>query len=250
MLLTGLFFVGLVAGFIDSIAGGGGLITLPALLSLGLPPQVALDTNKFQSSFGSFSAAYNFVRAGKVDLREAALGIFFTLLGALLGTWCIEQLEPDFLKQVIPFLLILILLYTVFSPQIGQKDSGAHLDSKIFYLIFGTGLGFYDGFFGPGTGSFWAMAYMAILGFNMTKATAYTKVMNFISNIVSLFVFLSMGSILLGAGLSMGIGQVIGAKLGTSLVLEKGTKLIKPVFITVVFLTVIRLIYQDVAKSP
>jgi len=240
-----LFFVGLLAGFVDSIAGGGGLITLPVLLGLGLPPQVALGTNKFQSSFGSFSAAYNFIKAGRVELKEAIWGIIFTFLGAALGTWSIQQLNPNILKQVIPFLLIAVLVYTIFSPKIGERDSKPKMNSRPFFLIFGTFLGFYDGFFGPGTGSFWAIALVIGLGFNLTKATAYTKVMNFVSNIVSLFVFFLGGGIMYSAGLSMGIGQIIGAKLGAGLVLEKGTKLIKPVFIVVVSLTILRLIYKN-----
>lgn len=244
-MLAILFFVGLAAGFVDSIAGGGGLITLPVLLGIGLPPHVALATNKFQSSFGSFSAAFSFVKAGQINFREAWWGIIFTLGGAFLGTWAIEQINADFLKGIIPYLLILVVIYTIFTPKIGEEDIKPRMGGLIFFLFFGSLLGFYDGFLGPGTGSFWTIALMIGLGLNMTKATAYTKVMNFVSNIVSLLVFLVGGHIVFQAGLVMAIGQVIGARLGSGLVIEKGTRFIKPIFISMVLLTIGRLIYKN-----
>lgn len=239
-----LFIAGLLAGFVDSVAGGGGLITLPVLLGLGLPPQVALGTNKFQSSFGSFSAAYNFVRQGRVRLRDTVPGIVFTLLGAASGAWAIQQIPNDFLKHVIPFLLLLVLLYTVFSPRLGAEDSQPKMGIQVFFLVFGLALGFYDGFFGPGTGSFWTVALMAGLGFNMAKATGYTKVMNFTSNIVSLGVFLLGNNVAYTAGVIMAVGQFLGARFGSGLVIKKGTGFIRPIFITMVLMTIVSLVYK------
>lgn len=239
-----LFIAGLLAGFVDSVAGGGGLITLPVLLGLGLPPQVALGTNKFQSSFGSFSAAYNFVRQGRVKLKDAVLGIIFTLIGAALGAWAIQQIPNDFLKHIIPFLLLVVLLYTIFSPRLGDEDSQPKMERQVFFLVFGLALGFYDGFFGPGTGSFWTVALMAGLGFNMAKATGYTKVMNFTSNIVSLGVFLLGNNVAYTAGVIMAAGQFLGARFGSGLVIKKGTGFIRPIFITMVFMTIVSLVYK------
>ena len=152
-------------------AGGGGLITLPVLLSLGLTPQDALGTNKFQSSFGSGSATFHYSRAGVVDLRECRVGILFMFIGTLLGALTVLRIEPGFLRQLIPILLVGIAIYLMARPKVGFEEMQPRMQSGMFYLLFGLGLGFYDGFFAPCTGSFWALAFMVFLGFNMTKAT-------------------------------------------------------------------------------
>lgn len=239
-----LFITGLVAGTIDSIAGGGGLITLPVLLGLGFPPHIALGTNKFQSSFGSFTASYYYVRKGGVLLKEALPGIVFTFIGAALGTWSVQQVHSDALNYLIPFLLIAIVIYTFLTPNLGAIDKHARIPANVFYIAFGLSLGFYDGFFGPGTGSFWALAFVVGLGFNLTKATGYTKVMNFTSNIVSFVIFVVGGFVYLPAGLIMAAGQIIGSRIGSGLVLKKGAKFIRPVFITIVILTTLKLLYS------
>lgn len=148
-----LFVTGLAAGFVDSIAGGGGLITLPVLLSVGLPPQLALGTNKLQGSFGTLSAAYNFIRKKQVVLKEAVTGVFFTLIGAGTGAWAVQRLDPAFLRHLVPVLLVLVLIYTFFSKTLGYEERNPRMKQRTFFVIFGLGLGFYDGFFGPGTGS-------------------------------------------------------------------------------------------------
>lgn len=136
-------------------------------------------------------------------------------------------------------------MYTVLSPKVGDKDVDPKISRGLFFLVFGIILGFYDGFFGPGTGSFWTMALIIGLGLNMTKATGYTKVMNFTSNIVALFVFLWGNNVAYTAGLIMAVGQFIGARAGSGMVIEKGTKFIKPVFITVILINVVCLAYKN-----
>jgi uncharacterized membrane protein YfcA len=240
-----LFLTGLAAGFVESIAGGGGLITIPVLLSVGMPPQLALGTNKLQATFGSGSAAWHYGRAGLIDLKACQIGILFTLTGAAGGTLLVSRLPPDLLKQTIPWLLVAIALYFVFQPKVGDADRAARLDARVFHLIFGLGIGFYDGFLGPGTGTLWAMAYLLGLGFNLTRATAHTKVMNFASNIASLVIFSIGGHCHLGAGLSMGLGQLLGARLGSKAVIRGGAKFIRPVFIAVVLAITSRLLWQN-----
>ncbi len=239
-----LFLAGFSAGLVDSIAGGGGLITLPVLLSLGFPPQVALGTNKFQASFGSFTASYYYIKENVVSLRDAFAGIIFTFIGAALGTWVIQQVDNHILAGVIPIALLIIALYTLFTPSVGQIESRAKIPRMVFYITAGLALGFYDGFFGPGVGSFWAIAFVAGLGFDLTRATGYTKVMNFTSNIVSFFVFLIGGFVLFTAGIVMASGQILGARIGAGLVIQKGARFIRPVFITIVILTTLRLLYN------
>ena len=240
-----LFVTGLAAGFVDSIAGGGGLVALPMLLSVGMPPQIALGTNKLQGSFGTFSAALNYIQKGEVDLREAAVGIAATLTGAATGAWTIQHMHGGFLQKFIPILLLGVLVYTLASPDFGDDHRKPKLPTPVFYTLFGLLLGFYDGFFGPGTGSFWTTAMVLLLGFPMTRAAGYTRVMNFTSNVVALTVFIYLGNLAWAAGLVMAVGQVIGARTGSSLAMKNGSKLIKPIFITVVFLTTARLVYQS-----
>jgi hypothetical protein len=241
-----LFFVGLVSGLVDSIAGGGGLIALPVLLFIGLPPQVALGTNKLQGTFGAFSASFNFVRKRLVDPRECTTGIVCTLVGAAAGALLVQIIDPAVIEPLIPILLFLVFLYTLLSRHLGYVDRAARMNQTPFYVLFGLGLGFYDGFFGPGTGSFWAFALMILLGFNMVKATGVTKVMNFTSNIASLALFVIGGNIVYSIGLTMAAGQLIGGRIGSSLAITNGTRIIRPIYLTIVFLTIVRLLWTRV----
>lgn len=239
-----LFITGFTAGLIDSIAGGGGLITMPVLLGIGLPPHVALGTNKFQSSFGSFTAVYYYVTKKVVDLKTATLGIVCTFIGAALGVIAVQQIDAKVLNYLIPAMLVVIIIYTFLKPNIGDKDRKPILSEKMFYIIFGLGLGFYDGFFGPGVGSFWAIAFVVLLGYNFRKATGYTKIMNFVSNIISFVLFTAGGYVVFTAGIVMAAGQIIGSKIGAGLAIKKGAKLIRPIFIGIVILTTLKIIYD------
>ena len=243
-----LFVTGLAAGFVDSIAGGGGLITLPVLLSCGFPPQHALGTNKLQATCGSGSAAWHYAQAKAVPLNDCGRGFVCSLAGAALGTIAVEQLDPSFLRRVIPVLLAAVAIYVLVKPSLGAEDRHARMPRPWFDVLFGLGLGFYDGFFGPGTGTFWAMAYVLWLGFNLTRATAYTKVMNFASNLCSLVFFLLGGKVVFAAGLTMGIGQLAGARIGSRMVIARGTRLIRPIFIAVVLALTAKLIYDNYRK--
>jgi uncharacterized membrane protein YfcA len=242
------FGTGLVAGFVDSIAGGGGLITLPVILSIGLPPQTALGTNKLQATFGSGSAAWHHAQSKVVSLAECGRGVLFTIIGAVIGTLLVQRLDPNFLKQFIPVILLVIVGYVLFKPQLGATDIHPRMTRGLFYVTAGLGLGFYDGFLGPGTGSFWTMAFMLGLGFNLTRATGYTKVMNFASNLVSFALFAVAGHVHYAAGLSMGAGQLIGAKIGSGMVVTRGAKFIRPIFITMVLAITLKLLYDAFKK--
>ncbi len=157
-----LFITGLCSGFVDSIAGGGGLIALPVLFSVGLPPDIALGTNKLQGSFGTLSASYNYIKKGVVKVNESLSGILYTLIGAILGTVIIQYMEAGFIKELIPVLLFFVFIYTLFSKNLGHGSSDPRIPRHLFFLLFGLGLGFYDGFFGPGTGSFWTAALLGL----------------------------------------------------------------------------------------
>jgi uncharacterized membrane protein YfcA len=237
-----LFLSGLAGGWVDSIAGGGGLITIPILLSLGLSPQLALGTNKFQASFGSFTASRHYVRKKVVALADARPGIILTFVGALLGTWAVQQMDPGFLNVLIPAMLLAIALYMLIAPRVSDSDGNARMSRIFFYSLFSLPLGFYDGFFGPGVGSFWAFAFISALGFNLRKATGYTKVMNFTSNVVAFLLFALYGNVLWVLGLTMAAGQIVGAGIGSALVVRRGARFIRPIFIAVVLLTTLKLL--------
>lgn len=234
-----------MAGFVDSIAGGGGIISVPILLAVGLPPHLALGTNKLQSSFGSLTSSINYYRGGLVKLKDLGWGILFTAIGAAIGTFSIQQLSQSILQYLIPVLLLVVFLIVLVSKNLGIKDQQEKIRPKLFYLFFGLLIGFYDGFFGPGTGNFWMLAFVFFLGYNMRKATAYTKWMNFTSNIVALTFFAIGGKVLLIPGLIMAGGQLNGAFLGSRLVLRSGAKFIRAIFLLVTAATILRLIYTS-----
>jgi uncharacterized membrane protein YfcA len=239
---------GFAGGWVDSIAGGGGLITIPVLLGLGLPPQAALGTNKLQASFGSFTATFHYYRKGVVDLRDARPGVAMTLAGGVAGTWAVQQIDPGFLNLLIPVLLLAIAVYMMVAPRLTDADSAARVSRAVFYPVIGFTLGFYDGFFGPGAGSFGAFAFVAGLGFNLTKATGYTKLMNFTSNVVALAVFALYGNVVVLPALVMAGGQVLGARVGSGLVVRNGARFIRPIFISVILLTAAKLLYDQLAR--
>lgn len=238
-----LSLVGFTAGFVDSIAGGGGLLTVPALLAVGLPPHFALGTNKLQSSFGSLTAALSYRRGGLVRFRQIWAGVLFTAIGAAIGTTVIQRMSTGFLSLLVPLLLAAIFLYMLLQPKLGEVDRHERMKPLHFYALVGPTNGFYDGFFGPGTGSFWTILMVALLGYNLKKATAHTKVVNFTSNVVALTTFALGGHVLLLPGLLMGVGQMTGAWLGSRLVLNRHAGFIRVFFLTVVGATILKLIW-------
>ena len=239
-----IFAIATAAGFVDSIAGGGGLITVPALLSLGLSPVQALATNKLQATGGTLSASYYFISRGAVQLKSMKLAIGMTFVGSALGTLLVQTIDSSILEQIIPFLLIGIVLYFVFSPNVGDQDSLPKISIAAFSFSAALLIGFYDGFFGPGTGSFFAIAFVGLLGFSMTKATAHTKILNGTSNLASLLFFILGGNVVWSAGLVMMAGQVIGARLGSRVVLKNGQKLIRPMIVLVSLIMTIKLLWN------
>ena len=227
--LVALFGVALIAGFIDAIAGGGGLLTVPALLATGMPPALVLGTNKLQSSFGSFSATWFYARKGLLEWAIIWPAVICTFIGAAIGTLAVQTIDAAILERLLPFLLMAFACYFYFSPRVSDAESQRRLTPMLFALLVGGGVGFYDGFFGPGTGTFWAMALVGLLGLGMTEATAATKVANFTSNIVSLGIFLAAGTVLFPIGLAMGAAQAVGALLGSRMVLKRGAGFVRAI---------------------
>lgn len=244
-----LFSLALLAGFVDAIAGGGGLITIPALLWVGLSPVESLATNKAQAVFGSGSATLHFIRGGMIDLRGAAFTVVCTFFGAALGALLVQQIDSAALQRLIPALLIGFALYFLFSPRVSDLDSHQRLGTPAFALTVGFGVGFYDGLFGPGTGTFFAMGYVALLGYNLRRATAHTKLLNFTSNLAALILFAIGGHVVWGLAAIMATGQLIGAWLGSHLVLKHGTVLVRPILVGASILVSLKLFWDQFAGS-
>jgi len=241
-ILSILFFTALCAGIIDTIAGGGGLLTIPALLSVGISPTAALATNKMQSVFGTFTASLYFIRKKLVDVRQMKLMILMSFIGSLIGSWVIVQIDPTFLKKIIPFLLMLIGTYFLISKNNNDIETKKRISIIIFAFTFAFIIGFYDGFFGPGTGSFYTIAFIYFLGYSIKEATAQTKVLNFTTNFASVLFFVYNGEIIFLIALIMGVGQIIGSLIGAKLVITKGSSLIKPLIVIISFSMSIKLL--------
>ncbi|MWV61229.1 TSUP family transporter [Helicobacter saguini] len=239
-----LFCTAFVAGFVDSIAGGGGIITIPALFLAGIPPHIALGTNKLQGTFGSFSASLHFYRMGVLDLRANAPFIVCVFALAACGTLLINVFDSTILAKFIPFLLIIFAIYFLFSPKIKEQDSKTRIPNALLAAILGI-IGFYDGFFGPGTGSFLMAALILLGGFGVTQSLARAKILNFTSNIASLLIFSIFGNILWILGLVMGVGQFIGAYFGAKLASKHGIKIIKPLIVIMSIAISARLLYRE-----
>lgn len=235
---------GLVAGFVDTLAGGGGLLTLPVLLNFCPNAQTALGTNKLQASFGSTSATFHFARGGALDLRDCLRAGSLAFAGSLAGSILVQHFDSHRLKQVIPFVLLAVAIFVWLRPQLGERDLRPRISWLKFEVLCALPIGFYDGFLGPGTGTFLALSFMLGLGFNLTRATAHAKALNCASNLASLLVFLVAGKVWFVAGLAMGCGQSLGARLASHLVLTRGTRFIRPLFLTLVMVISLKMIWD------
>ncbi len=240
-----LFSSGLLAGTVDAIAGGGGLITLPLLIGVGLPAPVALGTNKLQAMIGTSAATFNYFKNRLISLEVVLKGLLFGFLGATSGSLVAQHVNSSFLELVIPFIMLLVFLYTLYSPKLGLLDGRVRMPEQRFYMLFGFLLGFYDGFLGPGTGSFWVIALVFFLGYNLAKATAYTKIFNLKSNVIATCWFMLGHNLDYKVGFIMALGQMIGGKLGSQLVIKNGAQFVRPVFLGIVLLAIFSMFYRQ-----
>lgn len=235
--------VAFIAGFIDAIAGGGGLITVPAMLSAGIPPVTVLATNKLQSSFSSATATASFSAKKMIDWRTywPHVLVIFVLSG--IGSWLVQSIKADALDVIVPILLIAVAAYVLLSPRMSDEDVHHRLGAK-GYIPIGGAIGFYDGFFGPGTGSFFATSLVSLRGLGLIRATAHTKAFNFSSNLGSLVVFLATGHAMILLGLCMAIGSASGAWTGSHTAMRFGARVIRPVLVTICLALTAKLLWQ------
>ena len=240
-----LIFAALVAGFMDSIAGGGGLIVIPALLIAGFSPVEALGTNKLQGLFGSGSATIAFAAKGHVDLKSQLPSALLAFAGAVLGAALATILPGDVLRGVMPFLLVAIALYFIFKPNLDDVDRASRITPFALGVVVPPLIGFYDGVFGPGAGSFFMLAFVALAGYGVLKATAHTKLLNFASNCGGFIAFAIAGVVVWKIGLLMGLAQFVGARFGAYLAMRTGARIIKPLLITVSLVLAARLLLDE-----
>jgi Predicted permeases len=243
LVLLALMAVGMLAGFVDAIAGGGGMITVPALLSAGLPPVAALATNKMQSIVGTGMAVLTYWRRGFVDLPRLIPAIALTFAGSLLGALTVSTLDTSLLTIAVPVALIAIALYFLFAPKLSDADSAARLPFAPLVPVMGFAIGFYDGIFGPGTGSFFTIGFVLLFGLGLTRATGSTKALNFISNLAALVVFIPQGAVVWPVAIVMALGQVLGAYIGARTGIRYGARVIRPLVVVVSIALAIKLLF-------
>lgn len=230
-LLLIFFAVAVLAGWVDTLAGGGGLITLPALLLAGVPPISALATNKSQGVIGTMTATITLFSKGHLRGRGLIPLIVTAGLGAALGTWLIQRIDTGWLNWVIPLLLMVVALYFWLTPNLGEAEAQARQSEKQWALTWVPGVGFYDGAFGPGTGSFFAASGVAFRGQTLLAATIRAKLLNFTTNVVSVALFAVGGKVVWAIGGAMMLGQALGAFIGSHTMLNGGARLIRPLVI-------------------
>lgn len=239
-----LILAAFVAGVVDSIAGGGGLITVPVLLLVGASPVEALATNKLQGTFGSGTAMLAYARAGHVRLQDQfGMAAISAVAGA--GGALVAHLIPvEVLRLIMPVILIGVAAFFALKPGLTDDARAARISPPVFAVTVVPLVAAYDGFFGPGTGSFFMMGFVLLAGYGVLKATAHTKMLNFASNLGSLLVFIQTGATWWFVGLAMAAAQVAGASLGARLAMRVGAGLIKPLLVTVSVIMALRLLWQ------
>jgi len=240
LLILAAFF----AGFVDSIAGGGGLIAMPMLLIAGASPLEALATNKLQGAFGAGTASFAYARAGHVRLRDQLGMAAVSALAAAVGAMVAKSTPADVLRVIMPVILVVVAAFFALKPGLSDLDRVERLRPAAFSFTAVPLIAGYDGFFGPGTGSFFMLAFVMLAGFGLLKATAHTKLLNFASNLGSLAVFIPSGAMWWGVGIAMGLAQIAGASLGARVAMKIGARLIKPLIVTVSVAMALRLLWQ------
>ncbi|WP_151172523.1 TSUP family transporter [Pseudoalteromonas ruthenica] len=239
--------VALAAGFIDAIAGGGGMLTVPALLTAGLPPHLTLGTNKLAASFGSLTASVTYYRKRLFDPKFWAASILATAIGATLGTLLVDSMSTEFLNKLIPVVIIAVAIYSLFGKLSPQQSNDLPLLSgaiRIKQWLQGLALGFFDGMAGPGTGTFWTASNSLLYKMSLLINCGLARSMNFVSNFISLITFVALGHVNFLLGATMGLFLMLGAWLGAHSAIRFGSKMIRPVFNTVVIVLALKLVYE------
>ena len=235
-----LFCVAFFASLIDSIAGGGGLLTTPSMLLVGISPLNVLATNKFQSCFGTFTSTYNYYKNGLLVDNKKILYFVLSFVGSSIGTLLVSKISNDTLESIIPILLIGAAVFFITNK--GPSEVKTNEKLLILFNLFIFAIGFYDGFFGPGTGSFFVLTFIIIKGANIMQSTAITKLLNFASNFAAFIIFALQGYVIWYLGLVMAVAQIAGAFTGSRFAIRNGEKVVRPVLVIVSILLSLRIL--------
>jgi hypothetical protein len=241
-----------LAGLVDSIAGGGGLLSVPAYLAAGLPPHYVLGNNKFSSSFGTLFATLRYHQHGMIDVRVALLSAFFALIGSFLGSSVVLLLSPDFLRILLVVLIPIVAVLTLTNRSLGRENHSHRQSRQRKYGLAAAAallLGFYDGFFGPGMGMFLILFFTLALKYDFVTANANTKVVNLASNVAAVVTFIAHGKVIFAIGIPAAAAGIAGNLLGAKLVIRRGSSLIRPVFIFTLLLLFGKVLYDLLSRG-
>ncbi len=228
----------LFAGLIDAVVGGGGLIQVPALFSTlqGVPPATLLGTSKLAGVWGTAVSAFSYGRRVRMEWGTIVPATAAAFCAAFAGAYTVTKIPPDFLRQALPVILIAVALYTFAKKDFGAIHAPSHqgMRERLFAILAGAGIGFYDGFFGPGTGSFLVFIFVRFFGFNFLGASAAAKVVNVACNVAALSWFGYSGNLLWQLGLLMAACNIVGSLIGTGVAIRYGSAFVRKVFLFVV----------------
>ncbi|MGU3359299.1 TSUP family transporter [Methylobacterium sp. M6A4_1b] len=241
-LIAGLFAVAVAAGCVDAIAGGGGLLTVPALLLAGLDPVSAIATNKLQGSAGAVSSTLAFARRRLIHWPDAWKIAVSAACASVAGALCVSLLPRTVLDAAVPILLVAIAIYFATAKRMSNEDATARITPNWFALTWAPAVGFYDGVFGPGAGAFYMIGFVTLLGLGVVRGTAHTKLANAASNLGSLALFALSGHVVWAIGLTMAVGAFLGAQIGSRLAIRMGARLIRPLLVTIACVMALRLL--------
>ena len=213
-------------------------------MAVGLPPGVAIATNKIGGIAGSTAATLHFLRMRQIDLKRSRWMMLGTFLGSLVGGFALTRIDSSILQQVIPLLLIGFALYFLLSPRVGAEDRTQRITPALYAATLAPLIGFYDGFFGPGTGTFLAISCVTLLGFNLIKATAQAKLLNLCSNLAAVMFFILHGNIVWAYGLPLLAGQLIGGTIGARLVVTRGHQLIRILMVIMSLIVSVKMLLE------
>lgn len=246
--LAFLFFAATIAGFLDTLAGGGGLITVPALVVSGIPPLAALGTNKLQSSIGSGTASFLLFKRKKIQWPEIKALMLMAFIGSLIGSVLVQFINTTALSFIIPLVLVIIATYFIVAPYLKLETDQPRISNAVYKNIVIPCIGAYDGMFGPGTGSFLAVSGVSLRALELIKATATAKPLNFATNIASLLVFIAAGKVIWIAGAAMMIGQMLGAWLGSHYLFKVNPKILRILIVTMCLIMLGQYWYKQFAS--
>ncbi|AIY79539.1 sulfite exporter TauE/SafE family protein [Clostridium botulinum] len=235
-----------LAGIIDAVAGGGGIISLPAYIFAGIPIHIAYGTNKFASCIGTSISSIKFFRSGNIKMKPALLSAAGALIGSWFGAQIVLLLNEKYLNYCLIIILPIVSLFLLFNRSFGVKNKKELSNKKLYILSFIIGLllGAYDGFFGPGTGTFLVICFTGILGFNLITASGNAKIVNLASNFSALIAYILGGKVMFSIGVPAAVCAIAGNYLGAHLAIKNGDKIIKPIIFVAIGLLFIKVIFD------